>query len=212
MKMNQIKHINPHYQQGIKTSRKEIIDLLKAWIILGLAFAIIINGVKFDLGFAVAFFVSLIAVGMGFLFHELAHKFVAQHYGCFAEFRSYDPMLFIALIMSFFGFIFAAPGAVMIQGHMTHSQRGKISAAGPGMNIILAILFLPLVFTSTGIMQFIAHYGFMINAWLALFNMIPFGFFDGKKIFDWNKWAYAGMVALALGLIVVQNLMQLGVI
>jgi Zn-dependent protease len=209
--MTPLKHINPHYQQGIKTSRKEIIDLLKAWIVLGLAFAIVMNGLQFNLGFVVAIVVSLIVIGLGFLLHELAHKFVAQHYGCFAEFRSYDPMLFIALLMSFFGFIFAAPGAVMIQGHMTSSQRGKISAAGPGMNIIVALMFLPLIFTGTGIIQFIARYGFMINSWLALFNMIPFGFFDGQKIMAWNKWAYAGMVVLALGLIVIQNLMSMGV-
>jgi len=210
--MAEIKHINPHFHGGIKTSRKEIIDLLKAWFILGLAFAIIMNGLKFNLGFVIAMFVSLIAVGLGFLFHELAHKFVAQHYGCFAEFRSYDPMLFIALLMSFFGFIFAAPGAVIIQGHMTTSQRGKISAAGPGMNMLIALLFLPLIFTGTGIIQFLGNYGFMINSWLALFNMIPFGFFDGQKIFEWNKWAYAGMVVLALGLIVLQNLIQLNIV
>jgi Zn-dependent protease len=146
--MEGVKHLNPHYQRGIRTSRKELIDLAKAWFILGLAFAIVMNGFKLDPGFAVALFISLFTIGIGFLFHELAHKFVAQRYGCFAEFRSFDNMLLLALIMSFFGFIFAAPGAVMIAGHLTRSQNGKISAAGPTMNILVSLFFLPLIFSS----------------------------------------------------------------
>jgi Zn-dependent protease len=207
-----VKHINPHYRKGIHTSQKELVDLAKAWIILGVAFAIVMNGFKFDLMFVIALIISLLTLGVGFLFHELAHKFMAQRYGCFAEFRSFDKMLIFALIFSFFGFIFAAPGAVMIRGHLTRAQTGRISAAGPGMNLIVSILFLPLAFSSFGIWQAIGKYGFIINAWLALFNMIPFAMFDGKKIFDWNKLVYTIMAASALGLIVVQNLMAIGII
>ena len=113
-------------------------------------------------------------------------------------------MLILAIIMSFFGYIFAAPGAVMIRGHINKEQNGKISAAGPATNIILSLLFLGLsMFTLGGILGMIASYGMMINAWLALFNMIPFGNFDGSKILAWNKYVYGTMVLVSLILVLV---------
>jgi Zn-dependent protease len=99
----------------------------------------------------------------------------------------------------------------MIAGHMTRSQNGKISAAGPAMNLLVALFFLPLAFTS-GIWQAVGMYGFRINAWLGLFNLIPFAMFDGAKIWAWSKAAYFGLAAVALGLIVVQNLMVMGMV
>ena len=32
-----------------------------------------------------------------------------------------------------------------------------------------------------------ASMGVIINAWLGFFNLIPFGSFDGQKVFQWNK-------------------------
>ena len=55
-------------------------------------------------------------------------------------------MLVLAILMSFFGFIFAAPGAVVIKASYIHpSKNGKISLAGPLTNIILALLFFALI-------------------------------------------------------------------
>ena len=65
--------------------------------------------------------------------------------------------------------------------------------------ILVAGLFLPLLFVPvTGVLFLIAKYGFMINTWLALFNMIPFGMFDGKKVLAWSKPVY--FIILAVGL------------
>jgi Zn-dependent protease len=208
--MSNYRHINPHYQRGIKTSQKELLDLAKAWLILGLAFAIVMHGFSFDIGLLIAFGIALLTIGVGFLFHELAHKFFAQKYGCFAEFRSFDKMLFLALIMSFFGFIFAAPGAVMIQGHLTRKQRGVVSAAGPAMNMAIALAFFAMLFTHVPYLQVIGHFGFIINSWLAAFNLIPFAMFDGRKIYTWSKPVYFAMVAIGVGLIVLTNLMMMG--
>ncbi|MFH1064471.1 MAG: site-2 protease family protein [Candidatus Woesearchaeota archaeon] len=205
-----MQHINPHFHGGIRSSKKELIDLLKSWLVIGVAFAIALNGASTSVAFFIAVFISLFTVGIGFLLHELAHKFVAQRYGCFAEFRSFDRMLIFALIVSLFGFIFAAPGAVMIQGKITRSQRGIISAAGPLTNMILALIFLFISASTTGILEAIGAYGFIINSWLALFNMIPFAMFDGKKVLDWNKFIYAGMAVASLSLIVVHNLILIG--
>ncbi|MBW2965354.1 hypothetical protein KY363_07900 [Candidatus Woesearchaeota archaeon] len=202
----QVKQINPHYRRGITTSRRELFDLFKAWIVIGIAFAIVMNGLRFNFSFFVAVFISLLTVGVGFLFHELAHKFLAQRYGCFAEFRSFDHMLILALLMSFVGFLFAAPGAVMISGHLTRKQNGRISAAGPAMNLAVALVFLGVFMAAPPAWSIVGSYGFRINSWLALFNMIPFAMFDGKKIFDWSKPVYIAMALLALAFVFLPGL------
>ena len=160
----------------------------------------------FSLDFPVFFGVAAITVGIGFIFHEMGHKFLAQKYRCWAEFRSFDAMLGLAVLMSLVGFIFAAPGAVMISGTVTRDRNGKISAAGPMMNIILALVFLGIGFLIPGLAEnhigaSIVSYGFFINSFLALFNMIPVGNFDGSKILRWNKVVYGGMVVGALALV-----------
>jgi Zn-dependent protease len=187
-------------------SKKEIKDLTKAWIILSLAFAIVFQGLSFTYEFFLAFLVAAITVGTAFIFHELGHKLIAQKYGCFAEFRSFDNMLFLALLMSFFGFIFAAPGAVMISGPVGVKRNGKISAMGPGINLSLAVIFLIFHFLSPNVITF---YGFLVNSWLGLFNLIPFAMFDGKKILRWNKFVYGMMVGIALILMMLQSVVRI---
>ena len=79
------------------------------------------------------------AVMTGFLLHELAHKWMAQKYGCWAEYRGNRNGLLLALLMGAFGFLIAAPGAVMVAGHVTPRQHGHIAAVGPLTNIALAL-------------------------------------------------------------------------
>ncbi|TKJ17895.1 hypothetical protein CEE44_05235 [Candidatus Woesearchaeota archaeon B3_Woes] len=191
---------------GFNISEREIKDLSRAWIILSLAFAIVFQGFSLSIDFLLAWVVSLLTVGTAFIFHELGHKIVAQKYGCFAEFRSFDKMLGFALLMSFFGFVFAAPGAVMISGPVGIKRNGKISAWGPGTNIILAIIFLYINSMSIGnAVGVISYYGFVVNSWLALFNLLPFPMFDGKKILKWNKTVYGLMIFVSFVLMGLQG-------
>jgi Zn-dependent protease len=187
----------------MKLSQTEKHELLKAWIAISLAFAILqVGGLSLQPAFFFIFLISGLTVGLGFLVHELSHKLVAQRYRCWAEFRANDQMLIIAVIMSFFGFIFIAPGAVVISGHVNAEKNGRISAAGPLSSIILSLLFLAVRSVSPiQIITTIAHYGFFINSWLALFNLLPFFFFDGAKIMRWNKVVYGIMIVTAAVLV-----------
>ncbi|MFC1801809.1 metalloprotease [Nanoarchaeota archaeon] len=180
-----------------KTSKIELMDLLKAWLAISVAFGIVLGGLKFDADFLFVLLLSAVTVGVGFLFHEIAHKLMAQRYGCFAEFRANNQMLMMAILFSFLGFVFAAPGAVMIGGQITKRENGIISVAGPAMNLILSLLFLGFGILFPSLMLF-ASYGFRINAWLAVFNMIPAWNFDGKKILRWNKTVYAAVLIIGL--------------
>ncbi len=181
----------------MKFSKEEVRDLLKAWIAISVAFAILLRGENFLL----SVLLSALTVGVGFLIHELSHKFMAQKYHCWAEFRSNDLMLLLAIAMSFLGFIFIAPGAVMISGRVDYRRNGIISAAGPVSSLVLSILFLPLVILGTGFLQLMGSYGFFINAWIGLFNLIPIWNFDGKKILNWSRSFYAILVVVALLLV-----------
>ncbi len=191
----------------VKTSTIELVDISKAWIAISVAFAFVFSGVTlfrgnvgsvFSLQFLIVFLISLFTAGLGFLLHELGHKFVAQRYGCAAEFRAFDQMLYLAVGLALFvGFIFAAPGAVMISGRVTLRENGVISMAGPIVNYVLAMTFLGLLFVFPA-WALVFSLGFQINMWLGLFNMIPFGNFDGIKIFRWNPYVWSAMVAFGI--------------
>src|SRR3989338_440504 len=191
----------------LRTSVVELRDITKAWLVLSLAFAFIYSGTHLVGGsvmgiwsfrFLMLFGVSLFTAGLGFLLHELSHKLVAQRYGCAAEFRAFDQMLFLALGLAFvIGFIFAAPGAVMISGMVTRKENGIISMAGPMMNFVLGLLFMGLTWVFPPWASLFSV-GFSINMWLGLFNMITFGPLDGVKIFRWNTLVWAGMVAFGV--------------
>jgi len=188
---------------GLSWSGIELRDLAKAWIVISLAFAIVLVGFSFSLRFLLGVLLAGFTVGTAFLLHELGHKVVAQRYGCFAEFRSFDQMLLLCLVMSFFGFVFAAPGAVMIAGNVSRERNGKISAAGPLVNLVLALLFL-LAYVAIPGMVF--KYGAMINAWLAIFNLLPIWMFDGAKVWRWHKGVYGVMMAVSIGFLVLTNM------
>ena len=198
----------PHQKKiwGIRTSDVELHELLKAWFFVSLAFTILLNGFSFDVGTGLIFIIAATTVGTGFLLHELMHKLVAQYYHCWAEFRADNMMLLFAVFSSFMGFLFAAPGAVMIYGpHITPRQNGIISAVGPLTNYIFALFFL--LVSALFIHPFVlatAKYGFLINSWLGIFNMIPFMNFDGAKIFKWNYFVWGGMVCAGIGLLVLK--------
>lgn len=176
----------------MRFSRVELWEIVKAWVGVSLVFGIATVGLKTAL--LVAFPVMFLTAGVGFLFHELAHKFLAQRYGCWAEFRSNNGALLIGLLLSFVGFILLAPGGVFIHG-ASRSQHGKIAFSGPLMNVLVAVLFLGLnyYFASE-----IFVYGFRINSLLAAFNLIPFPPFDGFSVWRWNRMVYLAGVLVAV--------------
>ncbi|MFC2067586.1 site-2 protease family protein [Chloroflexota bacterium] len=193
---------------------KELRDLVISALALALAFGIALSG-----GFRAfqqpailvrVIGMSLVAVSLGFVFHELAHRLIARRFGYFAEYAMWSKGLMIALGFSLFGFIFAAPGAVMISPKATalgstslsRQKIGLISLAGPATNVSLAVVFLVLDFIRPTLLFTL---GAQINIWLALFNLIPFGPLDGAKILKWNKGIWLISIIGAGGLFATQR-------
>ena len=190
----------PTARQGQIFSGIEVRDIIIAWIALGVAFSFMLaqgglnviqlatTGQFTASDAAILVGISLVTVGPGFVFHELSHKFVAQRYGYWAEFRMWPMGLVLALVTSLIGFIFAAPGATYISGaNISREQNGKISLAGPLTNVAIAALFVPfLFFNSNGILGTVGYIGVRINVFLGLFNLLPIGPLDGAKVFRWS--------------------------
>jgi Zn-dependent protease len=144
---------------------------------------------------------AILIFAAAFLFHELAHKFMAQRLGYWAEFRLNNMGLLITLLSFISPIMLVAPGAVVISGLMYGDDYGKISLSGPVTNIAQALVFLALSpFVSNSQISYLTLIGILINSSLALFNLIPFGVFDGAKIlrWDWRAWLAAAATAAAI--------------
>jgi Zn-dependent protease len=152
---------------------------------------------------------SLLAVSTGFILHELGHRFMANRFNCRAEYKMWPSGLLLALAFSLFGFVFAAPGAVVIyprvslwgNAHkLTRKAYGIISLSGPVMNLLLALIFLVINAIYPSDIFLLGKY---VNTWLALFNLIPFMPFDGAKILAWDSriWLAAAVIAVIMLLI-----------
>jgi Zn-dependent protease len=206
-----------------RITRREEADLFVAWLAISLSFAIIkiapygIMGPLRQVSLVTAlvlFGIALLTVGIGFILHEMAHKFTAIRYGYWAEFRKDNSMLLVAVALaSLVGFVFAAPGATVIYSNdgrgLTREQNGKISAAGPVVNLLLCIPFSALLFLAGGlaslngnILAEIGLAGIQINAMIAAFNMLPLSILDGNKVWSWNIAVFFVLIVAAFGTLV----------
>ncbi|MCK4937239.1 MAG: hypothetical protein KAR85_01380 [Methanosarcinales archaeon] len=196
------------------TSSTELKHLFISWVAISYAFAIMLAWMELEnigmkrqptifeiMGPFIVdlFLISLFTVGISFIIHEMGHKFIAQQYGAWAEFRMSTSMLLLAIFMAWqIGFLFAAPGAVQIFGpHISKNQYGKIAASGPVMNLFLAVVFMPLV-GDAGFLGEVGRLGVMINLLFAGFNMLPVSVLDGRKVLAWSPVAYIALFGLIL--------------
>ena len=198
---------------GLYFSGIELRDLLVAWIALGVAFMLFFVGGTAGIdrliaaGIVLPLLVSLVTAGIGFLLHEVAHKVVAVHFDQVAEFRADNGMLFLAVMSALLGFIFAAPGAVHHRGRLTPREHGLIALAGPIVNVVLMVVFVPAlvvgVMLGSDLLVLIGERGIAINVFLAAFNLIPYGPLDGKTVIDWSKLIWAATFVPTVVLVVV---------
>jgi Zn-dependent protease len=182
----------------LKFSSQEIKDIIISTVVLAIVFG----------GIGEGFLPALFVVGIAFLSHELlGHKLAAQYFGCEAVYKKWTSGLAFALIGSFFGVIFAAPGAVYIRPgirkgfawnihRLTKQEYGIISLAGPAVNIILGFFFI-LTMPFFGEYVWLMTMAARISLFLAMFNLLPFGPLDGSKISAWSWYAWGTAMALA---------------
>ncbi len=175
--------------------RVEIEDIIIATLVLGFSFEVAYFGFKNNLiNFIYFYGLSILAVLTAFVGHEMSHKFAAIRHNYFAEFRRWNLGLLIVFITSFFGFVFATPGATNVYGYLDRNTNGKVAASGPLYNIILGSIFISfyyLGFPFSGIFLFMGA----VNVWLAFFNLWPIPPLDGSKVITWNIPVYIILLA-----------------
>ncbi len=138
-----------------------------------------------------------------FMAHEMAHKFVAQNYGMWSEFRMTSTGYYLSAMAILFSLPIFGTGVVYTSGTTNTEHSGKTNAAGPLTNFVIAaalvviaiILFALEALNPIGILL---QYGVQLNAFLGLFNMIPIQPFDGATVRYWNSRVW---IALTIGLL-----------
>jgi len=141
--------------------------------------------------------VSTGIIVLSVLLHELAHRQVARRLGCYSRFIL-DPMgLAITLVSAALPVKFLAPGYVGISCPFYRVPRYaevRIAGAGPLTNLLLssiAVMIRGIYFSH--ILGDLA----LLNAWLALFNLLPIGPLDGAKVFHSSRQVWLAMFAWA---------------
>jgi hypothetical protein len=80
---------------------KELKDLVASAVLLALAFGIALSGglrAFFEpRSLIIASAMALVGVSLGFVLHEMGHRFVARRFGCFAEYTTWPTSLMLAL-------------------------------------------------------------------------------------------------------------------
>jgi Zn-dependent protease len=194
-------------------SSRELYALTAALLVLGLSFSMkyMFVGLK-PVEILEIFPLTLLVIATGFLGHELAHKFTAQRYGCWAEFKLWTVGAIMALLFAVISqgsLIFAAPGAVYIASRSSYfgetidrRANGIISLVGPLVNVAGASIFGLALAVSTalgygnlavGNTFYFLQVGVQINLLLGAFNMIPFFILDGQKIYTWDRRVWAAV-------------------
>ncbi len=193
----------PPRARNIRFSRTEVTHLTIGTALVTAA------GVSFLIGNSLTFIglaVATVIFSTGFILHELAHKYVAQGYGMWAEFRLNTTGLILTALSIVSPIKFIAPGAVMISGSGEKDRIGRTAFAGPLVNVIITVgllIFLPVLRESSLYLPIL--FGAAINSFLALFNLIPFAVFDGLKVYHWDRRYWATLFALSLVLTIYTN-------
>ncbi len=128
--------------------------------------------------------------------HELAHKFVALALGLHATFHASYTFLGLGILLKLvsFPFIFFVPGFVSISCGVPSCVVPPLTSAltafaGPLMNLFLGVsawlwLRYDVRLASRPVLEGVLTATMRINLLLFVLNMIPFGFFDGAKVFS----------------------------
>jgi Zn-dependent protease len=216
------KRKKPKPRRRKRFSEREMRDLSIASILVILV-GISALGAGGGIIFAIPFLIEVVLLGLWwipaaivviflltFLVHELAHKFAAQHYGMWSEFRMLPQGYILSALAILVGIPIFGTGVVLSSGARNQEEDSKVNLAGPLVNLVLAVVFATAILV-IGIVSgvplppslelqylvFILRQGIILNGMLGAFNMIPVPPFDGVTVYRWDRTIWV-IVMIAL--------------
>jgi len=152
------------------------------------------------------FFLTLPIVFLSFILRQTAHKMLARRLQCTATYKISSGAMLLSLLTMFlkpfYGFVTMVTGYLEIVPYkfgrwgikvvkLTPYDLGAVCLAGIGVNLFLAYFFL---FFSGNTFHIIVE----INAFLALYSLIPIPPLDGSKVFMWSIWGWLFILLLSI--------------
>lgn len=183
-------------------SKQELSDMFLVIIVLGFCFSFRNWGSKtFDFGIGIAnLILTTILVAIALSIHMWFNRYIAKRFSAKIRFVTWRTVLLISIFLCFLTngwFVFAAVWAIQInatlfyrpkhrRAHMGPFERAKVGAAGPAINILLAIISAGIAF-STG--SYIFSKFMFINIWIAGMHLFPFFRFGIAILLGWMSYA-----------------------
>ncbi len=177
----------------MRFSKIEIRDIIISILVLAFAFG----------GFE-GFLISLVPMAILFLAHEFAHKFAAEKFSAFAEFKIWPFANIVAIASSLLGFLFLGSGGIFVSRKESRKKSsasigvkevGIIALAGPVANLLIGIILIAVKSFSPVFLLYTAKVSFL----LAVVNLVPVGPLDGVKVarWSWVVWGIATALSVA---------------
>lgn len=196
----------------------EIRDLSLSTVGLGVAFTLLFFGGEnldeflFSWRVIPAFLASTLLVAISFIPHEMAHRVTARSMNAYAEYVMWTPGVMLAVLSSFLGVVFAAPGGVRMYTRsgerygltvpdLELKMIGYVAIVGPLINISLAVLFAFMSVPITSLELYgvnLLVLGSRVNGYLAIFNLLPFYPMDGYKVLRWNSPVWIASMVMGI--------------
>lgn len=155
-----------------------------------------------------------VIVVVSFFIKQISQKIVAARYGVKAFFKLWPFGTIFGLIFMFLPPLKAVTvGSTQVYPHkfgrwkrrylpwsiftdVTYREVGIVVAMGPLINILLALLTWSLMNTTFAGNAFLG-YMTLVNAWMAIANLIPLKPLDGASIFTWKPWFWFVMIVVS---------------
>jgi len=208
-----VKRPKPRPLTGIDEATSFILAILSIGVYFIVADLLSLHGLQNAIYSVV---IPIAAAAVAIVPHELAHRFVGRSMGCFARFaldeRGFVMTTLINVFLGSLTYFGLYIGGVFFSGYTIVScpfrgfygfrtpNEGLIKVAGPITNMALALLSIALYEAMPikgAVASFIVYSG-ALNAWVAFFNLLPFGPLDGRGVIEWNRAVWLLLIVISV--------------